>query len=67
MDLKPKPLPGSRVKSAWQNEAGMYAVKTMFSDEEPMMLSEEELDKLIELMTGYRWIIFENPQITIRK
>jgi len=48
-------------KSAWQNEEGMYAVKTQFSDEEPKMLSEEELEKLMELMQDYNFMIFENP------
>lgn len=52
----------TKVKSAWQNESGMYAVKTMYSNEEPKIVSEDELEKLMELMgENYSWIIVENP------
>jgi hypothetical protein len=53
----------TRVKSAWQNETGLYAVKTMHSDEEPKYLNKLQLEKLMDLMPGYRWIIFENPKL----
>lgn len=51
----------TKVKSAWQNESGMYAVKTQFSDEVPKMLTQEDLDKLIELMPDYNWFVVTNP------
>lgn len=49
------------VKSAWQNDDGFYEVRNGFcSDEVPIILSEEDLDKLIDLMgEDYSWIIVD--------
>lgn len=55
----------TKVKSAWQNDRGFYEVRNGFCsvpDEAPKILSEDELEKLMELMgEDYRWIIVENP------
>lgn len=53
-----------RVKSAWQTESGFYELRNGFysvPDQVTKMISEEELEKLMEVMDDYNFIIIMNP------
>ena len=50
----------NKVKTAWQNpETLLFEIKDWATDKITHSLNEKDLQTLIELMPGYKWIIVE--------
>ncbi len=51
----------NKVKMCWQNEAGMFEVSSWGETKPSKVLSEQDLNTLMDMMTGYNFIIISWP------